>query len=134
MKASPLVLCALVLAGCSTGSATLANGRSIFLTGRDASGTQIVAATQPLRRTCAACHGADGSGGVHLPGGAVSADLRHKALVTDMKPPYTLALVERAVSTGIDSAGARLHPIMPRWRLSQDDLHDVASYVMLELK
>lgn len=71
---------------------------------------------------------------MHLPGGAVSADLRHKALVTDQKHPYTLALVERAISTGIDNEGQRLNRVMPRWRLSRRDLHDVAYYVLTQLK
>lgn len=142
MKRLSLVFVALIAAGCSapqpasqpspaaTAQASLANGRAIFLTGRDADGVRIAAATPPLRPSCAACHGANGAGGVHLPGGAVSADLRHEALVTEMKPPYTPALVERAVSTGIDSAGAKLAVVMPRWRLSRRDLRDVAAYVM----
>jgi len=60
--------------------------------------------------TCAACHNADGSGGKHLPGGAVSADLRHAALVTAQKTPYTLPLLERAISTGVDNQGQALKP------------------------
>ncbi len=71
---------------------------------------------------------------MHLPGGAVSADLRHKALVTDQAHPYTLALLERAISTGIDNDGKPLDPVMPRWKLSERDLHDVAYYVSTQLK
>ncbi|GAC1411888.1 MAG: hypothetical protein NVSMB64_21930 [Candidatus Velthaea sp.] len=75
---------------------------------------------------------------MHLPGGAVSADLRYKALVTDQKQqrlrPYTRALIERAVSTGIDNNGKPLDPIMPRWKLSARDLHDIAMYVSNKLK
>lgn len=76
----------------------------------------------------------NGSGGVHLPNGAVSADLRHKALVTGQKHPYTLALLERAISTGVDNEGQALNPVMPRWKLSGADLHDVAYYVLTALK
>ncbi len=71
---------------------------------------------------------------MHLPGGAVSADLRYKALLTEQKPPYTLALLERAISTGIDNTGQPLNPVMPRWKLSKRDLHDVAYYVLTKLK
>lgn len=71
---------------------------------------------------------------MHFPGGVVSADLRHRALVIEQKHPYNLALVERAISTGIDSEGKPLSPVMPRWRLSRGDLHDVALYVLLKLK
>lgn len=111
-----------------------ANGRAIFMTGRDLAGHQIAASRPPLRASCMACHNANGSGGVHLPDGAVSADLRHKALVTDQHPPYTLRLLERAISTGVDNQGEKLDPVMPRWRLSKTDLHDVALYVSNRLK
>jgi cytochrome c553 len=83
----------------STPSA-VADGRAIFQTGKDLAGTQITAKSPPLYPTCASCHRADGSGGMHLPGGATSADLRHKALVSGQAHPYTQALLERAISTG----------------------------------
>jgi mono/diheme cytochrome c family protein len=115
-------------------SAASENGRLIFQTGRDSAGKQITAAEPPLRPSCAACHGANGAGGVHLPGGAVSADLRHNALVVGQKHRYTLALLERAITTGLDNDGQPLNTVMPHWRLSQRDLHDVASYVLTGLK
>jgi mono/diheme cytochrome c family protein len=121
-------------AGVSSTAAVIANGQSIFQTGRDSDGSQIIAKPPALYPKCAACHRVDGSGGLHLPGGAVSADLRYKALVTEQKPPYTLALLERAISTGIDNTGQPLNPVMPRWRLSKRDLHDVAYYVLTKLK
>jgi len=71
---------------------------------------------------------------VHLPGDTVSADLRYKALVSSQTQPYTLPLLERAISTGIDDDGQRLNPVMPRWKLSKRDLHDVAYYVLTKLK
>jgi mono/diheme cytochrome c family protein len=123
--------------GCAAAPGTvspIANGRSIYLRGRDLSGTRITAQRHPLRQSCAACHLPGGSGGVHLPGGAVSADLRHQALVTDQHPPYTLALLERAISTGIDNTGQPLSRVMPRWKMSRRDLHDVAEYVLTQLK
>jgi len=125
-------------AGCSSGARSqndiIANGRSIFQTGKDVDGVQITAQPAALMPSCAACHHADGSGGMHLPGGAVSADLRHNALVTTQHPPYTVALLERAISTGIDNQGEHLSPVMPRWKLSQRDLHDVAEYVLTQLQ
>lgn len=132
-----LALILIFASGCTaTESQTqsLANGRSIFQTGLDANGVQIFAQHPPLYRTCAACHRANGSGGVHLPGAAISADLRHTALITDQKIPYTQALLERAISTGIDNTGQPLNPVMPRWKLTPRDLHDVADYVLTKLK
>lgn len=108
----------------------LSNGQDIFQTGKDAYGTQIIAQRKPLKSSCAACHRPNGMGGIQFPNGPMSADLRHKSLVIDQKPPYTLALVERAISKGIDNQGKPLDPVMPRWKLSKRDLHDVASYVL----
>ena len=124
-----LVCGALIATGCSP-DASVANGRAIFQTGRDAAGTPIAATKPALYASCQACHRADGSGGVRLPGGAVSADLRNAALVAGQKTPYTQALLERAISTGVDNTGHTLNPVMPRWRLSAQDLHDVAYYVL----
>ena len=137
------VLGAALLCGCSQNAATTAgaqraagpkvtapaNGRMIFLTGKDSEGFRINAAHPPLRTSCAACHRANGSGGVHLPGGAVSADLRRKAL-SEGAHPYTLLTLERAISTGIDNENKPLDPVMPKWQMTPRDLHDVAAYVM----
>jgi len=112
----------------------LANGKSIFDTGRDFNGAQIQAQMKPLATSCEACHRADGSGGKKFADGAVSADLRHKALVLQQTHPYTIALLERAISTGIDDEGKPLDKVMPHWKMSKRDLHDVAQYVMRELK
>lgn len=111
-----------------------ANGRSIFTTGRDIAGHRITASPPPLRTSCMQCHRANGSGGVHLPGGAVSADLRHDALTREQDHPYTIALLERAISRGIDNDGDKLSPVMPRWQMSQADLRDVATYVYRKLR
>jgi mono/diheme cytochrome c family protein len=117
-----------VTAGPSTAGAS-DNGRTIFQYGKDSAGKQIVAATKPLYPTCALCHHPNGEGGMHFPDGAVSADLRHKALIGS-KPTYNVALLERAISTGIDNQNKKLDPVMPHWKLSKQDLHDVAVYVM----
>lgn len=139
-KLIPLFLALAALTACANNSAetqrianaakmsAAANGRMIFLTGKDSQGFRINAQRPPLRTSCAACHRANGSGGVHLPGGAVSADLRQKALAA-VKPAYTLTTLEGAISTGIDNEGKPLNPVMPRWRMTPRDLHDVAEFV-----
>jgi len=112
----------------------LANGQAIFQTGRDVDGVQIRAQSAQTANSCEVCHQADGSGGKRFADGAVSADLRHRALVIDQKHPYDLALLERAISTGVDNEGQPLDRVMPHWRLSPRDLHDVAQYVLFKLK
>jgi mono/diheme cytochrome c family protein len=139
---SVIVIAAIGFAGCSNALESVSslpsppanNGQSIFQTGKDSRGTQIAASKPPLYRSCAACHRADGSGGMRLPGGAVSADLRHASLVVKQKHPYTVATLERAISTGVDNEGKTLSPVMPRWKLSKKDLHDVAVYVLSQLR
>lgn len=144
IRSSIVALTALIaLAACGSGSerqasaATVApaieNGRLIYQTGEDSRDVRVRAQPAAMYPRCAACHGANGAGGMKLPGGAVSADLRHKALVTDQKHPYTLALLQRAISTGVDNEGQRLSPVMPRWKMSKRDLHDVAEYVLTQL-
>ncbi|MEO6913558.1 MAG: cytochrome c [Candidatus Baltobacteraceae bacterium] len=115
-------------------AASLANGQALFQTGRDAQGKHIAAERPPLRPSCVACHGVSGAGGLRLPGNVVSADLRNSALVAGQHHPYTPALVERAISTGIDNNGQLLNPVMPRWKLSRQDLRDVANYILTRLK
>ena len=129
--ASPIVLESPGGIGATRSSA---NGRSLYQTGKDLDGVQIVAQPRTDYLSCAACHKVDGSGGMHLTGGAVSADLRHKSLVTAQKHPYTVASLERAISTGIDNEGQMLNPVMPHWQLSKQDLHDVAVYVYTQLR
>lgn len=111
-----------------------ANGRAIFMTGRDLAGHRITASPPPLYGSCVQCHRANGAGGLRLPDGAVSADLRHDALTKEQDRPYTIALLERAISRGIDNDGDKLSPVMPRWRMSPTDLKDVAAFVYSKLR
>ena len=113
---------------------SVANGRAIFDTGKDLDGVRIIAQPAPLFNSCEACHRANGSGGRRFTDGATSADLRHQAVVVDQVHPYTLALLERAISTGVDNEGKPLDRVMPHWRMSKRDLHDVAQYVLFDLK
>ncbi len=125
----------------ATDSKAIANGRSIFFSGTDLDGTRISTA-HPFRvyQSCAVCHGPDGGGGVELPDGAVSAKLGPNARMMDQmssmngkNAPWTLALMERAISDGLDQNGEALSPVMPRWKMSERDLHDIALYVLTQI-
>ena len=123
---------------------SITNGRSIYFTGKDMEGTRITTAN-PSRfyQSCAVCHGPDGAGGVRLADGAVSAKLGSHAHMLDqmasmdsMKKemtPWTVALFERAISTGVDENGEKLSPVMPTWKMSKRDLHDIALYILTQI-
>lgn len=45
------------------------------------------------------------------------------------RPPYSEALLARAIRGGIDSAGKPLDPVMPRYEMDDDDLRAVSAYL-----
>lgn len=97
-----------------------------------AAGTLLPARLTP----CANCHGGDGrgrpEGGVRPPGitwrrltlpyGA----RRSHGLV---RPPYDEAAFARAVTDGLDPAGRRLDPAMPRFVMSMRDMANLTAYL-----
>ena len=85
---------------------------------------------------CAACHGADGRG--RREGEVEASNITWDRLTAAYgatqagrrrHPPYTEASFSRAVGTGIDPAGQALHPAMPRFELSLDDITALLSYL-----
>lgn len=50
-------------------------------------------------------------------------------LGTRLRPPYTPALLARAIRNGVDAGGAPLDPVMPRYALSDEDLAAVVAYL-----
>jgi mono/diheme cytochrome c family protein len=118
-----LSLAALLLLG--------ARGRDIYLRGEGV--TAIVSGTEMSAGivACANCHGPDGRG---VPEGTVEPpDVRWASLskpnVERMRPRYDDALLARAVTSGIDAGGNRLSAIMPRYRMSDDDMRALVSYL-----
>jgi len=47
--------------------------------------------------------------------------------------PWTIKLFERSISMGVDENGDALSPVMPRWKMSDRDLHDIALYVFSQI-
>lgn len=88
---------------------------------------------------CVACHGVRGRGGVAvMMGGAIPSDIRHEALTQAEHredeggrehPPYTEALIKRAITEGLDPAGRPLDWTMPRWRMTPEDLEDLLTFL-----
>lgn len=50
-------------------------------------------------------------------------------LGTRLRPPYTPALLARAIRSGIDSGGEPLDPVMPRYALGDEDMLAIAAYL-----
>lgn len=112
------------------------NGERIYFTAASASGKPIVArigttmTTQSGMLSCASCHHADGKGG---PGNMMSniynsPDIRYSVL-TGGNPPYTDDLIKRAITKGVDQQGKTLESPMPVWKMSEEDLNDLMTYL-----
>ncbi|ANI03877.1 cytochrome C [Pseudomonas putida SJTE-1] len=97
-----------------------------------ASGITVPASVLP----CASCHGNDGrgraEGGVRPP----SLDWQHLALGQGPReangrryPAYTDSSLARAIQQGIDPAGNRLDPAMPRFELTLADQRNLTAYL-----
>ena len=120
------------------------NGERIYYTG-------VSAKTGPIPTTggprwmahggvgCVSCHGVHGRGGVPvMMGTAIPEDIRYEVLTgkepepgkkeTD-HPPYSDALITRAITQGLDQAGEPLDWTMPHWQMVEADLTDLLAYL-----
>lgn len=120
-------------------------GKRIYQTGQSGSGTPIQAvvnadgASVPASVVpCANCHGKSGS--ARGEGGIVPSDLRWNELSKPYeltqgrgrsRVPYTGVLLRRAVTRGVDSSGNKLHPVMPRYGMTEQDLDDLIAYLQV---
>lgn len=108
------------------------NGERIYFTARNESGTNITYTGGPSSGmmmgggylTCASCHGPDGRGGVHTMMGMQTMnapDIRGAA--------YNLETFRLEVVKGQHADGTSLSTNMPRWKVSDEDLADLAEYL-----
>ena len=121
------------------------SGEMIYFTGFNDRGERIPFTQGPpwLYRHgggCAACHGTDGRGGVPVMMlDEVPPDIRYQHLLEEEHaeeghdeeghPPYTDALIRRAIVEGLDPAGELLDPSMPRWQMDEVDLGDLLDFL-----
>ncbi|MBA1203276.1 ABC transporter substrate-binding protein [Pseudomonas capeferrum] len=118
-------------------------GKRLFREGVSSSDAQVVARVGASDMTvpasvlpCASCHGFDGrgraEGGVRPP----TLDWQRLALGQGERevngrryPAYSDASVARAIGQGLDPAGNRLDPAMPRFVLSMADQRNLTAYL-----
>jgi ABC-type branched-subunit amino acid transport system substrate-binding protein len=101
------------------------NGGSNITATLGPGGAEIPASQMP----CANCHGSSGTGNPE--GGTRPPNITWQELATakPTRPAYTEALLKRAISMGIDSAARPLQNVMPRFRMSLDDIADLVAYI-----
>lgn len=129
------------------------NGERIYFTSTNEHNERIRYTGAPSTRgmmmggilTCASCHGPNGTGGQHVMHMEVmdSPDVRWSALESetdqehvggedgheDEHAGYDLKAFELAVVQGRHPDGEPLKDGMPRWKISDEDLRDLADYL-----
>ena len=131
------------------------NGERIYFTATSERGTEIDYARGPSpdrmmmggRLSCASCHGAEASGGVHIMHMVVmdAPNIRWEELGEHGGEPhededetdeahkdesgYDFEMFRTAVTEGRHPDGEALSDDMPRWEMSQNDLRDLAEYL-----
>lgn len=117
-------------------------GKQIYLKGESADGAEIrtlLGADQlevpATAFACANCHGLRGEGAQE--GGLQPPPINWEtltrphtsALTRRERPPYTEATLARAITAGLNPAGARLHPGMPQYLLTAAQTADLIAYL-----
>lgn len=123
------------------------NGARIYFTGENDQGERIRYSGGPRfggmmsgRVSCASCHGSDGRGGEHWMHmqRMEAPDIRWSSLTGDEHTEagghgdhaeYDQDSFKAAVREGIDPGGDPLSRDMPRWRMSDADLHDLMDFL-----
>ncbi len=118
-------------------------GKQIYVLGTTAAGREVLAYVGDAAievpgsaLPCANCHGLDGRGKPE--GGVIPSNLSWDTLtkpyeVTEAsgrkRPPYTERALELALTRGLDPAGNKLHPAMPRYQMAREDMADLVAYL-----
>jgi ABC-type branched-subunit amino acid transport system substrate-binding protein len=116
-------------------------GRQIYLKGEDPRGEiKAILSSADLEVpgasfACANCHGQRGDGTKE--GGLQPPPLdwetltrQHTSALTNrQRNPYDEQTLARAIKTGVDSGGASLHPGMPHYEMSAEQVGDLVSYL-----
>jgi hypothetical protein len=128
--------------GTVDGEGSVERGRAIYRTGLGASGRPLTARIGDGPDlpgsvvACVQCHGEDGRG--RSEGGVVPPNIAWSALARPygatrpdgrVRPPYTPALLAKAIGLGFDPAGSAFSAAMPRYQLPETDLADLIAFL-----
>jgi cytochrome c oxidase subunit 2 len=108
------------------------DGQRIYYTATSNTGVQITSDDGPMwlymhGGSCVSCHGSHGRGGFVVPmTNVVAPDIRYSTLTAEQ---FTDATIRRAISQGLDPAGAPLNDAMPRYHMSDKELDELMSYL-----
>jgi ABC-type branched-subunit amino acid transport system substrate-binding protein len=117
-------------------------GKQIYLTGEDKERGEITTllGSEELEVpsssfACVSCHGPRGEG--TREGGIQPPPLNWETLTRPLtsaltrreRGPYDDATLARAISGGVDPNGARLHPAMPRYKMTGAQMADLVAYL-----
>lgn len=146
VAAAALLLVVVATIGRSGGAADLvpdaesvAQGRRIYREGILTSGQPLTGLVQgdvtvtAAQVTCLNCHQQSGFGSTEgstvVPPVTGPALYRAKETGPRKRPPYSAATLARVIREGLDAAGQRLDPLMPRYNLSDKDVEVLGSYL-----
>jgi ABC-type branched-subunit amino acid transport system substrate-binding protein len=149
LAAAALLAATLLIAGANTATQDKSGltsqerrGKQIYLRGEDGERAEIktLLGSDELELPgssfpCASCHGLRGEGVKE--GGIQPPPLNWETLTRPLtsaltrreRGPYDEATLARAISGGVDPNGARLHPAMPRYRMSAEQATDLIAYL-----
>lgn len=135
-------LSGLPLAAAEPLSAAALRGKQFYLNGQAPGGAEVVAQLEggaevpATTLSCQSCHGYDGrgrpEGSVAPPSvfwSALTRPYEVQAANGRTRPAYDESSLKRALMLGLDSAGNRLSPVMPRYRLPRDVAADLIAYL-----
>jgi hypothetical protein len=136
MSCAALAVCVAGSPERAWGDDPAAAGRRLFRDGRLASGeplTALVSGDVPVtgsQFSCQACHGRSGmgagEGAIRVPPASA---LLFEPSPQRRRPAYDEASLARALRDGLDPSGRRLDPLMPRYRLGDDDVGALSRYL-----